>query len=138
MAAPTDTAPPGGALVALRAAADALSDAVERYDCMGWFDKSYAEQSEIAEAQGVLDTLEATNAAIAALEGPTVVHLAYWSATPDDTYQAVGSTRDRAIAGVRERMRGDVAKGYVDEVDPDACWHVQPFTVDGPGLLGGA
>ena len=55
----------------LDAASDALGEAVERYDCMGWYDTSYVDADQLEEAQGVEKALARVRALEEALKrGP--------------------------------------------------------------------
>jgi hypothetical protein len=123
-------------------ALNALSDAVERYDCMGWYDENYADAEQLAEAQ----TVESARASLADAVGkakaraPSLwIFTQPYSDLEPFTGLVVAASEDAARRQVLDRWRAEgrlrvppSGNDYAAYMDEGSDWHLR---VSGPFSL---
>lgn len=127
-------------LATINRAREALGQAVERYDAMGWYDQNYASEDQMAEAAEAEAALAALGAALDDVGGSKAwifvqpysdlepfVGLVF-AATEDAARKQV-LDRWRAEGSLREPPAGDDYAAYMDEAGD---WHLR---IEGPFVV---
>lgn len=133
-------------LAIVEQALDSLSDAVERYDCMGWYDASYADDTQQAEANAVHAAQVALRDALKAakLKAPKLwiftqpysdiePFTGFVTARSEDAARRQVVDRWLAEGRLREPPAGDDRSAYLDEGGDGYLRVSGPFALAGIG-----